>query len=212
MNCKKSRKDLYLYVADELSPKAAASFEQHLAQCEDCQREIALYRQVIQSYQALPPLPDSNLRPETILNRVQQQAGAKHHVDYFPRILIPAAATVLLVFAGLIALYIVNIRKNNIHEPSAAFVSIFDEPSLFETARSTWEFPLPDIQLSKRESLNSLAQDIASLRRPVEDSLSFRSGHDSRIQYITQQITTLSTHEALHEYLDADSILRRKIL
>lgn len=212
MNCTMSRKYLYLYVSKELSRKAAIEFERHVEQCPDCQREMAMYQQAIQGYQALPPVPPPEIRAETILKRAQQQAAPKRFTGYLPRVLIPVTAVFLVACVGLLALYMIHTHHVTKDEQSTAFVNIFDEPSLFEVTRSTQDVPQLDIRFPQEEPLTALAQDIAGLRRPVEDSLSFSSGHDCRVQYITQQIHALSTYQPFQEYLHADSILRRNIL
>lgn len=211
MNCTKYKGHLYLYAAGELSERATAEFERHLSQCENCQREMAMYQQVIQNYQALLQEPNPEIKAETILNRIQQRTASKRYLDHLPRVLIPATAAVLLLFISLFALYTLHIRNVKMDEQSTTFISIFDEPSLFETKNSIWDIPQLDIHFPYKEPLTYLAQDIASLRRP-EGSLIFRSSHDRRIQHITKQIHMLSNYEALHNYLHTDSILRRKIL
>ena len=130
MNCKKYRESLYLYVAEELSQRAITDFEQHLSQCENCQREMAIYQQVIQNYQALLQEPNPEIKVETILNRVQQQTASKRYLDHLPKVLIPAAAALLLLFVSLFALYTLHIRNVKMDEQSTAFVNVFDEPSL----------------------------------------------------------------------------------
>lgn len=58
MECKRWESDGLLYVAGELQDEASAEFEQHLAGCEECSRELSEYREMFGEFSAEDLLSD----------------------------------------------------------------------------------------------------------------------------------------------------------
>ncbi len=193
MDCSNYTKKIYLYVSGELSKKEQADFENHLARCAACRKELAIYRNLTQNYHSLPSVTGSEIVPEDILKHVRPRADLKRYFGSYLRFWVPAVAALLLVFAGLSVPHLLNRIGFRTDSQQPDLMVVF-EPSSFELRRKKREASQLQIRFPKKEKIDYLAEEIANLRRP-ETSLTFNLSYYSRTQLIKKKIRALRNDE-----------------
>ncbi len=72
MECRECRERMQLYLAEALPGRWAAAFEEHIAECGECARELASSREIIELLQEMPaPVP-----PADLASRIKAAASA----------------------------------------------------------------------------------------------------------------------------------------
>ncbi len=86
--------NILLYFYGELEPQQAAAFQEHVAQCPHCRREMAFLQQTQQAL--VPPAA-----PQTLVEGVLAGAAAGKQ-GWWSRIVKPALAAALVLGAGVL--------------------------------------------------------------------------------------------------------------
>jgi hypothetical protein len=77
MNCLKTEEQFSAYLEDELDYHAVKAFETHLANCESCRHELALFHRSVNLLDQLPPIepsPDFDATLRTRLTHIKVES------------------------------------------------------------------------------------------------------------------------------------------
>jgi prenyltransferase beta subunit len=91
------------FVAGELPVAERGAFEQHLAQCATCRREVEATRRLVERLQAEPTAQVSHDLAQGLLERIAEQSVPRRSVGWNWPVLGRVAALLVLALGGLVA-------------------------------------------------------------------------------------------------------------
>jgi anti-sigma factor RsiW len=132
MDCLKAEEQFSAYLEDMLDYRAIKAFETHLADCQRCRRELALFRE---SLHLLHESPQVQASPEFDLNLQIRLADAQvESIPFRRQVLSAFRLQPAWAFSGIVALFIllagVYMYQNVFIKPSPVVDARSDAPSI----------------------------------------------------------------------------------